>query len=85
MMAKPAWTECRSEDGITVGLIDALISIARVLAPRLRENYVTEDRPIYEAIADLMQDPDIKKILVYQDLILADANRIWPTKQVEGA
>lgn len=28
---------CRSEDGVTVGLVDSIIAIARVLAPRLRE------------------------------------------------
>ncbi len=27
-------TDCRSEEGITVGLVDALISILRVLAKR---------------------------------------------------
>src|SRR5258708_21205430 len=29
--------DCRSEEGITIGLIDATIAVCRVLAPRLRE------------------------------------------------
>ena len=51
-------TECRSETGITVGLVDALISILRVLSPRdLTEQEVTE------ALKDLKEDPDFKTLL----------------------
>ncbi len=51
-------TDCRSEEGITVGLIDSLISIARVLAHRdLTPNSVVE------ALKDLAQDEDMKTIM----------------------
>ncbi len=52
------YTDCREEDGITVGLIDSLISIARVLAKRdLSPEAVTE------ALADLRADEDIATLL----------------------
>lgn len=54
----PITTDCRSEDGITVGLIDALISIARVLAPR-----DLQDPAVQEALKDLAQDEDIARIV----------------------
>lgn len=51
-------TECRSETGITVGLVDALISILRVLSPRdLTEHEVVE------ALKDLKDDPDFATLL----------------------
>jgi len=50
--------DCRSTEGTTVGLIDALISVARVLAPRdLRTPAVLE------ALKDLADDEDIKQVL----------------------
>ena len=51
-------TDCQSEEGITVGLIDALISIARVLAMRDMNK-----KEVKEALKDLKDDKDIKKIL----------------------
>lgn len=48
---------CRSEDGITVGLADALIGIVRVLAPR-----DLSTKNVQEALADLFQDPDFRTI-----------------------
>lgn len=51
-------TDCRSEEGITVGLIDALISIARVLAKRdLRKH-----KAVREALKDLDNDEDFGAI-----------------------
>ncbi|MEU9333148.1 hypothetical protein AB0D49_08280 [Streptomyces sp. NPDC048290] len=48
---------CRSEEGITVGLVDAVIGIVRVLAPRdLRAVNVQE------ALADLFEDRDFQTI-----------------------
>jgi hypothetical protein len=51
-------TDCREEDGITVGLIDSLISIARILAKR---DFKPES--VQEALKDLRSDKDIAKIL----------------------
>ena len=54
-------TDCRSQEGITIGLIDSLISIARVLVNRdLRKN-----PNIKEALLDLQGDEDIKFLLEY--------------------
>lgn len=50
--------DCRSEDGVTVGLVDAMISILRVLAPR---DLSTTN--VQEALADLTQDPDLRTVL----------------------
>ncbi|NCN07516.1 hypothetical protein GW933_02370 [Candidatus Falkowbacteria bacterium] len=50
--------DCRSEDGITVGLIDALISIARILSKRDFQPVTVQ-----EALKDLADDEDIDMIL----------------------
>lgn len=62
-------TDCKTSYGITVGLIDSLIAIARVLAPRLHklerrtsgEGWI----PIValEALKDLHEDADIQYIM----------------------
>ena len=54
-------TDCREEIGITVGLIDSLIDIARVLKPRL----TNKNKNIKDALKDLRSDEDIKFILNY--------------------
>lgn len=54
-------TDCRSPEGITVGLVDSLISISRVLAPRLRESFYTP--AIKEALMDLRSDEDMNLVL----------------------
>lgn len=56
-------TDCRSEIGITVGLIDTLINTARILRERDLNSL-----EIKEAIKDLQQDEDIKYIL-NQDIL----------------
>jgi hypothetical protein len=48
---------CRSEEGITVGLVDALITIHRVLAVR-----DLSPAPVQEALADLLEDPDFRTV-----------------------
>ncbi len=50
--------DCRSDEGVTVGLIDAMISIARVLAHR-------DFTPpaVVEALKDLSEDEDVKTII----------------------
>jgi hypothetical protein len=50
-------TDCRSEVGITVGLIDSLIFICRILSKRDLSNV-----SITEALLDLQSDEDIKEI-----------------------
>jgi hypothetical protein len=50
-------TDCRDEQGVTVGLVDALISIARVLVQR-----DLQDPVVQEALKDLAQDEDMEKI-----------------------
>lgn len=58
-MARETHTDCRSEEGVTVGLIDALISICRVLAKRdLRSSQVVD-----EALLDLEQDYDHQMVM----------------------
>lgn len=58
-----ACTDCNTPEGITVGLIDALMSIARVLKPRLQaasEKYEGYSYvPLQEAMKDLQQDSDV--------------------------
>lgn len=51
-------TNCRDEDGVTVGLIDALMSIARILAKR-----DMNPDSVQEALKDLASDEDIAKVL----------------------
>lgn len=50
--------ECRSQEGITVGLLDSLIAIARIAAHR---DLTTPH--VVEALHDLVVDEDIKTIL----------------------
>jgi hypothetical protein len=51
-------TDCRSETGITIGLIDSIITTARVL--RYRDITATE---IQEALEDLRQDEDVNYVI----------------------
>lgn len=57
-------TDCRSEIGITVGLVDSIISISRILKPRLKD-----DEAIMGAIADLRDDEDLAAIVNYAPAI----------------
>src|SRR4051812_13247131 len=54
-----SYTDCRTEDGVTVGLIDALGTIVRVLATRDLESEAAR-----EALADLGSDEDLRRVLV---------------------
>ena len=54
----PALIDCRSEEGITIGLIDSLISISRVLAGRDFSHPAT-----IEALKDLGSDDDFNLIV----------------------
>lgn len=53
-------TDCRTEEGITVGLIDSLITISRVLAPILKKELPPSVR---EALSDLQSDEDLAFIM----------------------
>lgn len=55
--------DCRSPEGITVGLIDALISISRILA-----NRDLTPPGVQEALKDLAEDEDIAKVLYVANL-----------------
>jgi hypothetical protein len=51
-------TECRSEQGVTVGLIDTILNSARLLAGRnLNSNAVRQ------ALSDLSSDGDLRSLL----------------------
>lgn len=50
--------DCRSPEGVTIGLIDAIISIARIVAKRDLKNPAVQ-----EALKDFAQDEDIQKII----------------------
>jgi hypothetical protein len=49
--------DCRSDDGVIVGLIDAVISQSRIIAAYLRAGAITTD--VSEALADLRADEDV--------------------------
>ncbi len=51
-------TDCRLENGVTVGLIDAIISIARILRKR-----DFNDEAVKEAILDFKSDEDINFLI----------------------
>jgi hypothetical protein len=51
--------DCRSQEGITVGLIDSLISICRVLARRDMKCHPS----VIEALKDMACDEDVRTIL----------------------
>ena len=59
-MTTPNQTDCRSEEGITVGLIDGLLAISRVLAPRL--NTMRYSQPVAEALRDYWSDEDVRDV-----------------------
>jgi hypothetical protein len=51
-------TDCRSDDGVTVGLVDSIIAICRVLARR-----DLGPPPVREALRDLATDEDLRAVL----------------------
>lgn len=55
--------DCRSEEGVVVGLIDACIAQARIVAAYLRTGQNTE--AVAEALADLRADEDVALISAY--------------------
>lgn len=70
-------TDCRSEVGITVGLIDSIISIGRVLAKRdLSAPEVTN------ALADLIADED--QAVIRTEALGHFVDRAQAAKQLRG-
>lgn len=56
-------TQAHTEAGITVGLIDSLITIARVLVTR---DWGSPE--VWEALADIRENDDLKRIMDIGDL-----------------
>lgn len=63
-------TDCRSYDGITVGLIDTIINSARLLKGR-------DMMPpaVQEAMRDLRHDEDVERLVVHADIDIRDHMR----------
>jgi hypothetical protein len=57
-LAGQAFTDCRTDEGTTVGLIDAIITISRVLRPRNTSSHAAQ-----EALKDLAHDEDFTNLL----------------------
>lgn len=55
-------TDCRKENGITVGLIDGIIAIARVLRKRN-----LQDDEVREALKDFQSDEDIDHLINFKE------------------
>lgn len=56
--------DCRSKIGLTIGLIDSLMSISGSLIDRLMIPYdLEEHKLIEEALSDLKSDPNLKRLL----------------------
>jgi hypothetical protein len=61
---------CRSEDGVTIGLVDSIIFTSRVLAGgqldySLHNVSTLENQEVREALKDLYQDEDVQRVLEY--------------------
>lgn len=52
-------SDSRTEEGLTLGLMDALLTISRVLAPRLR---CRSSQAISEALRDFYSDESMREI-----------------------
>jgi hypothetical protein len=69
-------TDCRTEDGVTVGLIDSIIFLARVIAPRLETRGIdlgSHADSVQHALLDLEGDEDVAKVFGY----LGAARKLW--------
>ncbi len=65
--------DCASDDGVTIGLIDAIMSISQVLVDRLDEDLDTES--VREALKDLRSNPKVLFIVTGCEWKLSQANR----------
>lgn len=64
-------TDCKSEEGITVGLIDSVISICRILATR-----DLSSPAVWEAIKDATCDEDVRKIVLPATVSMGHGQRL---------
>lgn len=55
--------DCRSDEGVIVGLIDGMIAQARIVAEHLRRRQELSDG-VTEALDDLRSDEDLARLLV---------------------
>jgi len=72
-------TDCKTEEGITVGLIDAMMSIARVLRDRELHSEVVQ-----EALQDIRDDDDMHWLMNMGDLDSCEEYIAYQRKQMEG-
>lgn len=78
MKRKGDITDCRSQEGIVVGLIDCIISICRVLPKEIEKlekgNYGELTDATIHALQDLTQDKDVLSVLrrVHSRCIISD-------------
>lgn len=76
-------TQAHTEAGITTGLIDAMLTLAKVLALRLKTETFGEPRPVVmEALRDLHSDPDMIEILTagpYNPYVMKDGPEMRET------
>jgi hypothetical protein len=59
--------DCKSEEGLTVGMIDSVMTQATVL--RLRLDSCEESPHVREALLDLADDPDVKWLLTFANKV----------------
>lgn len=59
--AEESSTDCRTDEGVAVQMIDSIIGAVRVLRRHYEENL--EDASVKEALADLAQDEDLAWLL----------------------
>lgn len=72
-------TECKSETGITIGLMDGLLAIAQVLVKR---DWSSPE--IQEVLQDLRQDDNLKKIMDIGELASAKSHILQQHKITEA-
>lgn len=67
MKNKSDKTDCKTQEGIVVGLIDSIISICRILPKEMgkleKENHGELPEPTIHALQDLTQDKDVLAVL----------------------
>jgi len=56
---EPKVVDCRSDEGITIGLVDSILTVARILARRDLLNSLS----ILDALSDLSSDEDLAYLM----------------------
>lgn len=57
----PKVIDCKSEEGLTIGLIDSILSVSAILRSRLETLVITHI--VKEALSDLNCDTDLQKVV----------------------